>query len=109
MLTSCMSSSDAVGSQVLAKGCHLSQVVVHACMNGPLDLGHWMSLLWAVCPWVSLHSEQTALLLSHGAAQPSHRTLPQSHWSHSMRLVPLNGSHAVQWAQHSQDGNQKLK
>ena len=44
-----------------------------------------------VCPCMSSDTEQSALPLSLGAAQPSHPILPQSHWSHSMRRVSLMG------------------
>ena len=54
-------------------------------------MGHGMSRLWAVCPCMSSDTEQSALPLSLGAAQPSHPILPQSHWSHSMRRVSLMG------------------
>ena len=97
MLTSCISSSDAESNHTSAKVCHLSHGFAHACRKGALHVGHWMSRLWTVCPCISLHTEQSARLLSHGAAQPSHLILPQSHWSHSMRRVPLMGSQVVQW------------
>ena len=89
--------SDAESNHVSAKVCNLSHVFAHACRKGALHVEHWVSPLWAVCPCMSLHTEQSALLLSHGAAQPSHLILPQSHWSDSIRQVHLMGSQVVQW------------
>jgi hypothetical protein len=63
-----------------------------------LQAGHCISLLWTLSPWVPLHNWHSKGTRSHGGAQFSQRTWPQSQGTQDARFVPLSGNHVVQWA-----------